>query len=259
MIKFFRKIRLQLLTENPPARGGRVGEFSKPASRSGRYLLYAIGEIILVVLGILIALSINNQNETRKTNKLELNMLEQVKNGLISDLKEINQITVLHAGYIHSQQISIEWLRSKQPFVDSLALHINRTFFSESFIFKEAPYETLKKIGLEIIKNDTLRDQISNLYDLKYEKVNLFRTDFFTFKHHYTFLLGENRFKMLDDAAPFKGFQPLDVSKLKSDESFIFNLAVMAGGLQIYNMHLQGLELDIKQLIDAIDLELQSR
>jgi len=49
MIKFFRKIRQQLLTEN---------KFSK-------YLLYAIGEIVLVVIGILIALQINNWNIER--------------------------------------------------------------------------------------------------------------------------------------------------------------------------------------------------
>ena len=50
MIKFFRKIRQKLLTEN---------KFSK-------YLLYAFGEIILVIIGILIALSINNWNEEKK-------------------------------------------------------------------------------------------------------------------------------------------------------------------------------------------------
>ena len=50
MIKFFRKIRLEQLTEN---------KFSK-------YLLYAIGEIIFVIVGILIALQINNWNEQRK-------------------------------------------------------------------------------------------------------------------------------------------------------------------------------------------------
>jgi len=56
MIKFFRKIRRQLLTEN---------KFTK-------YLLYAIGEIILVVIGILIALQINNWNEKNKNTKMEL-------------------------------------------------------------------------------------------------------------------------------------------------------------------------------------------
>ena len=50
MIKFFRKIRYNLMEQN----------------KTGKYLKYAIGEIILVVIGILIALSINNWNESRK-------------------------------------------------------------------------------------------------------------------------------------------------------------------------------------------------
>lgn len=56
MIKFFRRIRQQLLTKNPP----------EQRSRAGKYLLYAIGEIILVIIGILIALYINNENEIGK-------------------------------------------------------------------------------------------------------------------------------------------------------------------------------------------------
>jgi hypothetical protein len=66
MIKFFRKIRQQLLTEN---------KFSK-------YLIYAIGEIILVVIGILIALSINNWNENNKLIKQELTYLQNLRDDL---------------------------------------------------------------------------------------------------------------------------------------------------------------------------------
>jgi hypothetical protein len=53
MIKFFRNIRQNLLNESPPA---------GPAGKTSKYLKYAIGEIVLVVVGILIALSINNWN-----------------------------------------------------------------------------------------------------------------------------------------------------------------------------------------------------
>ncbi len=56
MIKFFRKIRQKLLTENSSA---------SPAGKFSRYLFYAIGEIILVVIGILIALQVNNWNNDR--------------------------------------------------------------------------------------------------------------------------------------------------------------------------------------------------
>jgi len=62
VIKFFRRFRQQLLIEN---------KFSK-------YLLYAIGEIILVVIGILIALSINNWNEARKSSNAEAQALVEL-------------------------------------------------------------------------------------------------------------------------------------------------------------------------------------
>ena len=64
MIKFFRKIRQKLLTEN---------KFSK-------YLIYAIGEIILVVIGILIALQINNWNEEKQNQNLETHFIVEIQN-----------------------------------------------------------------------------------------------------------------------------------------------------------------------------------
>jgi len=69
MIKFFRKIRQKMLTEN---------KFSK-------YLLYAIGEIILVVIRILIALGINNWNNNRLVDFQKTNFLKNIKEDLISD------------------------------------------------------------------------------------------------------------------------------------------------------------------------------
>ena len=63
MIRFFRKIRQELLTEN---------KFNK-------YLFYAIGEIILVMIGILLALQVNNWNEERKLNQQELELLESLR------------------------------------------------------------------------------------------------------------------------------------------------------------------------------------
>ncbi|MFT6996019.1 MAG: sensor domain CHASE-containing protein, partial [Maribacter sp.] len=77
MINFFRRIRKKMLTEN---------KFAK-------YLTYAIGEIFLVVIGILIALQINNWNE-EKIQKQELNdILQSVANGLESDLRELNLLS----------------------------------------------------------------------------------------------------------------------------------------------------------------------
>lgn len=81
MIKFFRKIRQRLLSENPPA--GRAGKFSK-------YLLYAVGEIILVVIGILIALQINNWNENQKIIQKEISVAKELYKELNENLISVN-------------------------------------------------------------------------------------------------------------------------------------------------------------------------
>ena len=73
MIKFFRKIRQKLLNEN---------KFSK-------YLIYAIGEIILVVIGILIALAVNTQNEQRKEIKQEQIILKQLNDDYKANLVQL--------------------------------------------------------------------------------------------------------------------------------------------------------------------------
>jgi len=73
MIKFFRKIRQRLLTEN---------KFSK-------YLLYAIGEVVLVVIGILIALSLNNNSENKKLVVQEIKILKEIKSELSVAIKDV--------------------------------------------------------------------------------------------------------------------------------------------------------------------------
>ena len=80
MIKFFRKIRLQLLTEN---------KTGKPAFAAGRYLKYALGEIILVVFGILIALQINNWNENRKAQIIKQMLLQELQQEFQGNLKDL--------------------------------------------------------------------------------------------------------------------------------------------------------------------------
>jgi hypothetical protein len=82
MIKFFRHIRQSLLMEN---------KTGKPTLPTGRYLKYAIGEIVLVVIGILIALQINNWNEQRKDRTKEHILLKQLHEDYQADLVQLEE------------------------------------------------------------------------------------------------------------------------------------------------------------------------
>ena len=63
MIRFFRKIRKRLLTEN----------------KFGKYMLYAIGEVLILIVGILVAIQLNNLNENRQNEVFEIVILKAIK------------------------------------------------------------------------------------------------------------------------------------------------------------------------------------
>ncbi len=92
-------------------------------NKTGKYLKYAIGEILLVVIGILIALSINNWNEQRKTNELLNLYQENIVFELEQDLKHLSELDSLskmrkrsldnYIAYYNSEKIDINILKTK--------------------------------------------------------------------------------------------------------------------------------------------------
>lgn len=154
MIKFFRRIRHQLLSEN----------------RFSKYLLYAIGEIILVVIGILIALQINNWNETRKTN-------EKIRNSLLALKSDLSQDTLLiseRLPFINEQYELNESLRARvahsKATVDTL-IHIMRFEFNPNWVvqipYNTNTYNSLIQTGLIEGVSDSLKTNIKNFYNGK--------------------------------------------------------------------------------------------
>lgn len=153
MIKFFRKIRQKMLTEN---------KFSK-------YLLYAIGEIVLVVIGILIALSINNWNEDRKESLIEKNYLRRLLVDLENDYKtlsfskalsneRINQVNIL-SSVIKNQSQSNE---NSTLIIESIEKVTWRSYLPLSKIVYN---ELLNSGNMSLIQSEYLRDLLSNYYE----------------------------------------------------------------------------------------------
>ena len=175
MIKFFRKIRYDLVGKNPPAR--RAGKTRKPVLPSGRYFKYAIGEIILVVIGILIALQINNWNEYQKERKSEELILSEIRDNLKYDLNDFeNNITTLQNKSISSKAM-LQALEKDIPFHDSLGYYFSYLNAYPHFSCKRNGYKLLQSKGLEIITNDDLRNKITDLYEDSYQYLLTFEKE----------------------------------------------------------------------------------
>ena len=153
MIKFFRKIRQNLLMEN----------------KTGKYFKYAIGEIVLVVIGILIALSINNWNERNKQIKVEIKILKELELALASDIRNLKFNVRSYKNVKRALEIIKEQLLLETPTNDSLQYAFSKSLFNNSVAPNIGAYETLKAKGIDIISNDSLRMQIIDVYEMSYK------------------------------------------------------------------------------------------
>ncbi len=152
MIKFFRRIRQRLLTEN---------KFSK-------YLLYAIGEILLVMIGILLAFQVNSWNDQRKRDLIKIDILKELKQNLMVDIVDIDENISQHKQSLKSSQIISNVIENDLPNNDSLNNHFSNIVLVPMFLPTKTAYENLKLTGTTILDNDSLRLAIIELYERKY-------------------------------------------------------------------------------------------
>jgi len=155
MLKLFGKIRQRLLDD---------GQFTK-------YLIYAFGEILLVVIGILIALQVNNFNENRKIKTYEIEILKDLIMGIKDDSTSIKYNIDRHSEAINSCKILLNIHNKNIGYNDSLAYHFAAIHYITLFEENIGAYESLKSKGVETISNKELRFKIINLYEKWYPLV----------------------------------------------------------------------------------------
>ena len=162
MIKFFRKIRYNLMSEN----------------RTGKYLKYAVGEIILVVIGILIALSINNWNEQRINKKIELIYIDRLINEVAGDTSYFKLVKNRFASNeFRTRRISKIWKNNIKIDFDSL-LYINdfiKVGDNSPWFDEPITWTQLIQTGdLKLIRDKDLLNTLYNYYNTIKKKADNF-------------------------------------------------------------------------------------
>jgi len=153
MLKFFRKIRQELLVANNPA---------TPTARLTRYMIYAVGEIVLIVVGILIALNLNNWNERRKAEALELEYLQRIYTDLQADtsyfedqIKECDKVIRSNYEAIHE---AYKEQKTQEEYSRLVDLYTHRT---ENLVVQNSTFLELKNSGkLSIFQNRGIKDSL---------------------------------------------------------------------------------------------------
>jgi len=149
MIKFFRKIRYKLMSEN----------------KTGKYLKYAIGEIVLVVIGILIALQVNNWNVNRINKNLEQQILIELKKEFENNLAQLKEKHQIRSEFVMK---SAGWLinygdkTERNIDLDIVNHHLSRTLIVPSYDpMISVTTELINSGKLQLIQNLDLRTQLT--------------------------------------------------------------------------------------------------
>jgi len=151
MIHFFRKIRQRLLQEN----------------RISRYLIYAIGEIFLVVIGILIALQINNWNEQQKRDVLEKEYYCRLKEDARQDEEKIENLIIAVKKRLVASNEAARLLHKNEPLKTEVGRQFGVALKGSYSIFvpNNAAFEDLKSgANLNIIKDKSVISALNNYF-----------------------------------------------------------------------------------------------
>jgi hypothetical protein len=151
MIKFFRKIRQNLLSEG----------------KTGKYFKYAIGEIVLVVIGILIALQLNNLNDQKKINNQEKKLLAELVNNLDENLTLFENFNNEQNRRIHLADSILNHFKNNTA-TDSLSKIFSPLIWNDNLNLSFSTFETIKTIGFDLIKDDQIRRNIIELFEVTY-------------------------------------------------------------------------------------------
>ena len=149
MLKTFRRIRQELIDKG----------------NLKRYLIYAIGEILLVVLGILIAFQINSWNDTRKSKYLEKQYLTNIKNEINTSVAKLDESIKFNTTTLNHIENILNHIEGDLPYSGSLdtSFYVYQYFIVPELNF--TTYETIKNVGLNSINPNSLRLDISKLYE----------------------------------------------------------------------------------------------
>ena len=219
---------------------------------------YAIGEITLVVIGILIALQINNWNEDRKLERLELTLLQELKHNLEADTLDMFKNIGFHLNSGNSIEKILHAFENNLPYHDSLNRHFGNVLTLPKFLITQNAYNSFSQSGMRIIKNDSLRNLIIHQY-----------------KHGYSYLLDWNATEWdlwsqdIQDVYRkyFREFTthgdisavPINYDTLRNSQDYINYLNTRMSLFEKSNWLYRWNIIKVKELIEEINKELNRR
>lgn len=215
-----------------------------------RYLVYAIGEVLLVMIGILLALQVNNWNNEKMERTEERKILQGMNETLSYDLNRfqsrMEKVLIAEDRIQTLKDIVHAGIR-----VDTIDVLCGAVYGTHSFDLNTSSYEVLKSSGLNLIKDDSIRQLIVRIYDTHLKYIlgsNFIETNVVLEALRPYYLSNFYDIRFLENATP------KDIDKIYKDDYYHnlidYRLTVIKSN--IISNHPNVIK-DMKELLDRID------
>jgi len=218
-------------------------------------IIYPIGQVLLIFIGVTIATWFDNWNQERRENKFERTLLKEMIINLESDTIWIaSEIRVINRGMVSAKKI-IEILSDKDGEIDSLQFYMIDVLWYNTSIHNVSSYETIKSRGLDLIRNDILRQKITKYYEVELIDTKE-QTERITYNLAWDYY-GSILISKFKDFSLRHGTAPVNIDLLKRDNEFrqFLNLTIEFKGLG--KRRFLRLKKSTSELIDAINAEIK--
>jgi hypothetical protein len=202
---------------------------------------------------------------------LELVILRAIKSDLERDLVICGDDLYVHLLQVNSSDIILDHLSNDLPFNDSLSKHFLNTCNLTATNYNTASYETLKSLGVGLVSNDSLRNDLIYMYDSYQNFMTTFRNLLpnLVFSAHetlfptrfeqgedYELTLGEDLEPILESEEEIGTMVPLDYEELKKDTEYLYFLKTQRNRNKLYISSLKFFEKKLKELISKVEKEI---
>ena len=232
--------------------------FSKQRTMSGSKVKlnwkYALGEIVLIFMGISLAVAFDNWNQQRNKDESQLLILKEIRTDLEQDIALLNKSSVS----TNQLMISVDYLEkvlgSKASYQDTIASVLAKALTFPRIAFISAGYQTLKSTDITLIENQSLRRETVEYYEFMHPQVVQQMGDVeFEFKTYWTPWILEN---IIEFSYGQKAV-PIDYNNLLRDPLLIRNFKISKDNNQWLYQGLQEAKEKVNALIQNIDKELE--
>ena len=216
----------------------------------GKYLVYAIGEIILLVIGILIALQVNNWNDKKISQHQIVETYQQIKRQILADFTEVSDVKDLNQNYSIQFEKAIGMISRKNPLsVDTLAYFAMQLSQYTDFNGNGNIYESLVNSGdIKLIDNKIVAGELKRL-ETTYSHMNKLEDI------HCEVIMKElaPTLKGVIRYADMQVIQPEKLYSVELQNIFIESFYLTIGKDSIYGKALN----EMQSIIEMIDVELE--